>query len=57
MDHDLELNIMDDRENEIKSTNEFHEERPLTSGLIFLPSLSKKGIIAVKNPLVTSDND
>lgn len=54
---DLEKNIRDESENTVKIPNEFHEERPLTSGLIFLPSLSKKGIIAIKNPLVTIDDD
>ena len=33
-----------------------NEERPLASGLIFLPSLSKKGLIAIKNPFITNDD-
>ena len=56
--------LLEDKNNEIaqfsdRATNmqpQF-EERPLASGLIFLPSLSKKGLIAVKNPFITKSQD
>ena len=32
---------------------EHQEDRRLGSGLIFIPSLSKKGLIAVKNPYLS----